>query len=188
MSPAEFMRQLWSGHRGWVIITGLLLVTNLLLGLALNYYLVPTVTAREQQLLQHQAEVRGGSASNDSPAQLLADGERDLAIFRQKIPPHREFTGLIVELQSLADGAGLELGQVSYKNEREKDSDLLRYTLTFTIAGGYRDIKQFVHALEQSPRLLILGQIGLQGVEQDNFETDVRLQLSLETFFRPEVS
>jgi Tfp pilus assembly protein PilO len=188
MSPADFLRQLWSGHRGWVIVTGLLLVMNLLLGLTLNYYLVPTVTTREQQLLQRQAEVRGGNESNASPAQLLADGERDLATFRDKIPPHREFTGLIVELERLADEAGLELSQVSYKNERVKDSDLLRYTLTFTIAGRYRDIKQFVHALEQSPRLLILRQIGLQGVDQDNFETDVSLKLSLETFFRPGVS
>jgi Tfp pilus assembly protein PilO len=187
MSPANFLRQLWSGHRAWVIVTGLLLVMNLLLGLVLNYYLVPTVSTREQQLLQRQAEVRSGSL-NDSPAQLLADGERDLATFREKIPPYREFTGLIVELQELADEAGLELSQISYKNEREKDRDLLRYTLTFTIAGGYRDIKQFVHALEQSPRLLILRQIGLQGIDQGNFETDVSLQLSLETFFRPGVS
>jgi len=51
----------------------------------------------------------------------------------------------------MADESGLELGQVSYKNDREKDRELLRYTLTFTVAGAYRDIKQFVHALEQSP-------------------------------------
>jgi Tfp pilus assembly protein PilO len=188
MSPAEFARQLWSGQRLLVSGTGLLLVVNLTVGLALHYYLVPTVNGREQQLLQRQAELRGGASSDDSPEQLFADGERDLAAFRSKIPPYREFTGLLIELQEMADMANLELSQVSYKNDREQDDDLLRYTLTFTLAGGYRDIKQFVHALEQSPRLLILGEIGLQGVEQDDYETEVRLQLSLETFFRPGVS
>ena len=185
MAPADFLRQLWLGHRGWVIVTGLLLVLNLAMVLVLHQYQEPEVTAREQQLRQRQAEARGVSMSDDTPAQLLADGERDLTAFRERIPPYREFTGLVLELEEMADEAGLELGQVSYKNEREPADDLLRYTLTFTVAGGYRDIKQFIHALEQSPRLLILRQIGLQGVEQDSDESDVRLQLTLETYFRP---
>jgi len=188
MTPAVFLRQLWSGQRLLVSATVLILAINLLVGLTLHYYLVPTLITREQQLLQRQAELRGGARSDDSPAQLLADGERDLTTFRSKIPPYREFSGLLVELQKLADDAGLELGQVSYKHDREQDVDLLRYTLTFTLAGSYRDVKQFVHALEQSSRLLILREIGLQGVGQDETGTEVRLQLSLETFFRPGVS
>jgi len=162
-----------------------LLLANLALGVTLRLYLVPTVSEREQLVIRRQAELRSGGG--DSPAQLLAQGEKDLAAFSEKIPPHREFTGLIVELQGLAEEAGLDLDQVSYKPVQEKESDLLRYTLTFTVVGGYRDIKQFIHALEQSSRLMILRQIGLQGVDEDT-ATDVRLQMSLETFFRPGVS
>lgn len=187
MKPMEFLRQLWLGHRVLLSVVGLVLLANIALGLTLQQYLVPTVNEREQQLIQRQAELRGGSATGDSPAQLFAQGEKDLGVFRGKIPPHREFTGLIVELQNLADEAGLDLNQISYDHEQEKDSDLLRYTLTFTLEGSYEDIKQFVHALEQSPRLIIIGQIGLQGVGQES-DTDVRLQLSLETFFRAGVS
>jgi hypothetical protein len=183
MSPAEFLRQLWSGYRLLICIVGLLLLANLLSGLVLQQYLVPTVSEREQQLLQSQAELRGGGAGGDSPALLFAQGEKDLAVFLEKIPPHQEFTGLIVELENLADEAGLELTQVSYKNDREKDSNLLRYTLAFTVEGNYRNIKQFVHSLEQSARLIILREIGLQGVGLES-ENEVRLQLSLETFFR----
>jgi len=187
MSPANFLRQLWSGHRLLLSAVGLLLVANLALGVVLQRYLVPTVNEREQQLLQRQSELRGGSVTGDSPAQLFTQGEKDLVTFRDKIPPHRQFTGLIVELQNLADEAGLDLAQISYGHGREKDSDLLRYKLTFTLEGSYRDIKQFIHALEQSPRLIIIEQIGMQGVGQDS-ETDVRLQLSLETFFRAGMS
>lgn len=180
MSPVDFLRQLWTGHRVPVCAVALLLLTNLAVGLTLQQYLVPTVSEREQQVIRRQSDLRSGGG--DSPVQLLAQGEKDLATFREKIPSHREFTGLIVELQSLADEAGLDLDQVSYKPDREKGSDLLRYTLTFTLVGSYRDIKQFVHALEQSSRLIILRQIGLQGDGEG--DTDVRLQLSLETFFR----
>lgn len=187
MAPVDFLRQLWSGHRILVGIVALLLLANLVLGLVLQQYLAPTVSEREQLLLQRQTELRSGSATGDSPAQLFARGETDLAAFRAKIPTHQEFTGLIVELQKLADEAGLDLAQISYKNDREKDGGLLRYTLTFTVDGSYRDIKQFVHSLEQSPRLIILREIDLQGVGLES-ETDVRLQLSLETFFRLGVS
>ena len=181
MLPADFLRQLWTGHRVLVSAVTLLLLANLVLGLTLRQYLVPTVSEREQQVIRRQAELRSGGG--DSPAQLLAQGEKDLAAFREKIPPHLEFTGLIIELQTLAEEAALDLDQVSYKPEKVKESDLLRYTLTFTVAGNYRDIKQFIHALEQSSRLIILRQIGLQGVSEDS-ATAVRLQLSLETFFQ----
>lgn len=183
MTPKDFLGQLWSGHRVLLSVVGLVLLANIALGLTLQQYLVPTVNEREQQLIQLQAELRGGSVTGDSPAQLFAQGEKDLGVFREKIPPHREFTGLIVELQNLADEAGLDLAQISYGHEQEKDSDLLRYTLSFTLEGSYRDIKQFVHAMEQSRRLIIIEKMGLQGVGQDS-DTDVRLQLSLETFFR----
>jgi Tfp pilus assembly protein PilO len=184
MSPADLLRQLWAGHRVPVCAVALLLLANLVVGLTLQHYLVPTVSEREQQVIRRQSDLRSGGGN--SPAQLLAQGEKDLAAFREKIPPHREFTGLIVELQTLADEAGLVLDQINYKPDREKGRDLLRYTLTFTLVGSYRDIKQFVHALEQSPRLIILRQIGLQGAGEG--DTEVRLQLSLETFFRPGVS
>lgn len=187
MLPADFLRQLWSGHRLLLSVAGLLLLANLALGLTLQQYLVPTVNSLEQQLIQSQAELRGSTSKGKSPAQLFAQGERDLKTFREKIPSHQEFTGLIVELQSLADEAGLDLNRITYAHEQGKGSDLLQYKLNFTLEGSYRDIKQFVHALEQSPRLIIIEQIGLQGVGQD-IDTDVRLQLSLETFFRAGVS
>ena len=182
MSPADFARQLWTGHRLPVSLVGLLLLVNLLLVVLLQQYLVPKVSAGEQLLLERQAELRGGG-TGDSPARLFAQGEKDLAAFREKVPMHQEFTGLIVELEDLAEEAGLDLTQISYQNDRDKDGDFLRYTLTFTVTGRYRDVKEFVHSLEQSPRLIILRQIGLQGVGGES-ETDVRLQLSVETFFR----
>jgi CBS domain-containing protein len=69
----------------------------------------------------------------------------------------------------------------------DQDNALLRYQLTFTVNGPYRAIKQFVHTLEQSPRLIIIQQVGLQGADQPG-GSDVRLQLNLDTFFRPGTS
>lgn len=182
MSPIDFLRQLWSGHRVLLIAAGALLAANLVLGLVLKLYLVPTVSERERQLIQLQGELRGGGSGN-SPAELFAQGEKDLATFRQKIPPYQEFTKLITELQGLADEAGLDLNQITYEHKQEKNSDLLRSVLTFTLEGNYNSLKQFIHDLEQLPRLIVINEIGLQGAGRSS-DTDVRLQLSMETFFR----
>jgi Tfp pilus assembly protein PilO len=161
----------------------MLLLANVILALSLQLHLVPSLNESERLLNRRSMEQRNGTDS--SPAQQFIQGEKDLTSFRERIPSHREFTGLIVELQQLADTAGLELTQISYRNELDKAGDRLRYQLTFSVSGQYRAIKQFVHSLEQSPRLIIIQQIGLQGMGQSG-STDVRLQLSLETFFRPE--
>lgn len=189
MSAVEFFRQLWARQRAAVAALLLLLAVNLAVGLLAGFYLAPAVTARELQLQQQHAELRGEQPGSQAPAQLLADGERDLAAFRERMPPYRNFTALLGDLEEMAGKAGLEIAQVNYKNEQVKELDLLRYTLDFTLDGSYRSVKQFIHTLEQSPRLLILRRVSLQEVEgEDGGASQVRLQLSLETFFRPGVS
>jgi len=183
MKPELLLRQLWAGHRWPLMAVGLLVLGNIVLVPALRFSLVPAVNQREEMLIRRQAQLRDDGTGGSSPVQQFVQGEKDLAAFRERIPPHREFTGLLLELQELADHAGLDLARISYRHEQDSDNQLLRYQLSFTLAGSYRDVKQFVHALEQSPRLFILQQVGLQGVEQEGW-TDVRLQLDLETFFR----
>lgn len=185
MTAAIFVRQLWVGYRWPLLLLTLLILANVAVALLLQLALVPTVTQRERLLISRQAEQHSGVGS--SPVQQFIEGEQQLAAFHARIPAHREFTGLIVELQGLAGKAGLELDQISYRHERDQDSSLLRYQLTFTVNGPYRAIKQFVHTLEQSPRLIIIQQVGLQGVDQPG-GSDVRLQLNLDTFFRPGMS
>jgi Tfp pilus assembly protein PilO len=180
MTPLVLARELWQGHRPGVILVVALLAVNVGVLLGLQHVLVPTVDQREQLLIRRQAELRGGGG--DSPALIYAQGVRDLAAFNERIPPHREFTGLINELHGLAGEAGLDLTQINYSQKEEPD-DLLRYSVAFNVAGPYAGIKQFIHSVEQSPRLMLIEQIGLQGTGKDD-GAEVRLQMNLVTFFR----
>lgn len=182
MTPAQFFRQLWIGHRLGVMSVSLLFLANVVLLLVLQQYLVPKVSERERRLIQVQSEVRGGSGVATSPEQFFAMGERDLEIFRKQLPAYREFTGLLAELQEMADSAGLEIDRITYKSDENKGNRQLRYGLTFAVTGRYRDIKHFIHAIEQSPRLMAIQQIGLREVSQEDLPL-VRLQLNLETYF-----
>lgn len=181
MQPLLLARELWRGHRPGVIVIGVLLLVNIGLAVGLQKFLVPAVDEREQLLIRRQAEMRSGGG-NEAPALIYAQGEKDLAEFSKKIPSYREFTGLIKELQGMAADAGLDLTQISYSRKEEKEA-LQRYSLGFSLAGKYADIKKFVHLMEQSPRLMLIEQISLQGGGRDEL-SEVRLQLSVVTFFR----
>jgi len=181
MQPLILARELWRRHRVGLIIIGLLLIANIGLIVGLQNFLVPAVDAREQLLIRRQADIRSGTGS-EAPAMIYAQGEKDLNEFEKRVPAHREFTGLINELYGVAEEAALELSQISYTRKPENDG-LLRYTLDFNLTGQYADIKKFIHLLEQSSRLILIEQISLQGGGREGMG-EVRLQLSVSTFFR----
>lgn len=181
MQPLVLARELWRGHRYGLMLVGLLLLVNIALAVALQGYLAPAVDAREQLLIRRQADMRSGTGS-EAPAVIYAQGIKDLGEFEKRIPPHREFTGLINELYSAAAETTLELTQISYNRKQEQET-LLRYTLAFSLTGRYADIKKFIHLLEQSPRLMLIEKIGLQGEGREG-ANEVRLQMNVSTFFR----
>jgi type IV pilus assembly protein PilO len=184
MRLTEMLKQLWKSHRSSLILLGALLVLNLLLFTALERWVFPRVTEQESRFLQRQTEVRrllhkqGSTAT--TPAQLYALASQDLSRFQQAVPDYQEFTGLIEELLVLSNRANLNITQISYRSEGLPGNLLLKFDLNFNVAGDYKQIKKFIHSLEQSVRLITINQISLQSADNDG----VSLRLSLETFFR----
>lgn len=181
----EILSQLWAVSRGLLLVLLGLLLANLALYAALDLQLVPRIADQERLFIQRQAEVRqllhNQGEGAGSPEQLFVLALQDLAQFREEIPDYREFTGLIEELLVLAGRANLDITQISYQPEELPKSDLLRYDLSFNVTGEYEQVKKFIHALEQSERLLAIRQIGLQGAPVEG----VSLRVRLETYFRP---
>jgi len=181
----ELLEQLWKTQRSLLILIGVLLVSNLLLVALLDQWLVPKVTEQESRFLQRQTEVRQmmrnqGSAAI-TPEQLYLLASQDVVKFQQAVPDYQEFTGLIEELLILSSHAHLNITQINYTSEELKQSPLLKFSLSFNVAGDYEQVKKFIHSLEQSVRLITIKQISLQSSDNDG----VKLRLNLETFFRP---
>jgi Tfp pilus assembly protein PilO len=185
----ELPGQLWKSHRGSLILLGSLLVVNLLLFVGLEQFLVPRVAEQENRFMQRQTEVRqllhnqGGATKSPELQFVLAS--QDLSKFQQAVPDYKEFTALIEELLILSNRSRLNITQISYHSELLKESPLLKFSLSFNVAGDYEQVKKFIHALEQSVRLLTIQQISLQGT--DAAGDGVTLKLNLETIFRPGV-
>lgn len=183
MRIKEIPELLWETHRGSLLSLGVLLVLNVLLFVALGQFIVPKVVEEETRYLKRQSEVRqllrnqGGTA--ETPEQLYVLASQDVNKFAQSIPEYRDFTALIEELLVLSNRARLNLAQISYSSEDIEESQLLKFSLNFNVAGNYEQLKKFIHSLEQSSRLITIKKISLQSVEGDV----VKLGLSLETLF-----
>ncbi|PLX82234.1 MAG: hypothetical protein C0614_06165 [Desulfuromonas sp.] len=187
MQLRDLLTQLWRANRPMLAFLMVLLLANILLYLLLEQSLLPKVETSESRFIKRQTEVRQllhNQGGGDSPEQQYILASQDLSEFRQAVPGYVEFTGLIEELMELSSLAGLEISQIAYKPEQAGESGLLRYALTFNVGGRYEQLKRFIHAMEQSPRLLIISGIGLQSSD----EGGVSLRLSLETYFRVEAN
>ena len=185
MRLTEMLEQLRKSHRGSLILLGVLLVLNLLLFIALQQFIVPQVAEQESRFLQEQAEVRQllhkQGVTAKSPEQLYVLASQDLSRFQQAVPDYQDFTGLIEELLVLSNRANLNITQISYRSEELPENLLLKFDLNFNVSGDYKQLKKFIHSLEQSVRLIVIKQISLKSADNDG----VSLRLSLETFFRP---
>jgi len=190
MQTTELLREMWRTQRAWTLFLGILLVCNLVFFLAMQFVLSPRIDDREQRFLTMQAETRqilqgSGNLAGGGREQVFVRAGQDLTAFHQLIPEHRDLTGLIEELLVLAYRAGLDITQISYGTEKRQPVGLIQYDLSFGLTGRYEQLKRFIHALEQSPRIMSIQQMAMGSINKNGLP-QATLQLKLESFFRNE--
>ncbi len=186
MSGNSLLRAAWRMNRTVPIVLLLLLLIDIAAWAALRFQMEPRLQRLERTFLQRQEEVRDRQREGRAPRQAedrLILAEEDLAVFRKAIPHRAELSGLLGELFTLADATGLRIDQVGYDPETVEGRPLLRYALGFSVNGSYLQVKRFVHALEESPRLIALESLTLSGSD-DPDKGDVTLTIQLSTLFR----
>ncbi len=190
MTRETTLQALWRLNRGFPLVIGVLLVINILAYALMSLLVTPKVSALERRFIEEQAQVRSLRqlhSSAASPQELFRHNRDDLEKFREFIPHKGQFTALIQELFSLAQGAGLTINQVNYDPRPIPGERLLQYGLNFAVTGDYGQIKRFVFSLEQSSRLIAIEQISLSGAAVDG-QNRVSLNLRLSTYFKTEAS
>ncbi|PLX89222.1 MAG: hypothetical protein C0618_01545 [Desulfuromonas sp.] len=188
MSRGDLIRTIWEQHRSLTIIVCLLLLINLAIFLAQSQLFDQRLMDKRDAVRQQQNGLRvlqQQKQSGSMPVSDLEKVEKDLTRIQQMIPFEDQLSGLIGELFSTANDAGLSIKQVSYKPEMDKELELLRYDLQFSVSGQYGQLKHFIHQLEKAQRILVISDISLSGGEGRKGKTaDVALKITLKTFFR----
>lgn len=191
MARESLLLAAWRFNRKYPLtILGLLLL-NLAVYLLMVYLVTPWVGGLERRFIEQQAQVRQtqqGLAALATPQTIFRRGQADLQSFRDEVPLRREFPALMSDLYLLAQKAGLDIERITYDPKIVTEAQLLRYSLVFSVAGDYGQVKAFVHSLEQSSRLIAIEEIALSSGEDAEGDRSVLLRLRLSTYFKADPS
>ena len=96
-------------------------------------------------------------------------------------PAARQMT--FVRLAQLACDANLSYDQRSFTREKaDRDDVLTRATLTMSVFGTYRDLRQFLYRLESGEDFVVIRDVGL--VRGDAAGDPLEAALTLSTFYK----
>lgn len=184
MNRKPLLIAVWSTHRRLLISLGSLFGLNLFLVLFLYFGVTPQLSKTEKELMQLQQELRSSDAV--TPQQGFEQGSRDYERFRTSLPSLRNFSELIADLYLLAEQCNLGISQINYTQKGLSGSDLLAYTLKFSLTGTYDELKRFIYGLEESKRLVVIEQVTLNSAKGEIDAGLVSLSLSFTTYFGTE--
>jgi len=132
-----------------------------------------------QVLKQRRAEVE----AREGFLEALRQAEADLVHLRSEVLSSRERRQVVVqaEVARLCRLFSIDLDSVSFDNNVLKDEELDRMVMTVPLKGGYNNLRQFLQAVENSDKFLVVDRVALD----ENKEGGVMLQLSitLATYF-----
>ena len=177
-------KAVWRVNRVILLCLVGLFSLNIIIFLFLTYLLEDKALSKQAEFIRIQAEERRTQSDredSDAPVVVYTRGNEDLHKFRQAIPLSSELSGLVDELFSLADRAGLKINSVQYDTKNDPDHMLLHYKINYQVTGTYKQIKKMVHMIEQSGRIISIEELSLNSSKEGQ---SVSLSLALQTYFR----
>jgi Tfp pilus assembly protein PilO len=181
----QYLAALWQFNRLIPVLLTVLLLVDVLVYAWIGYRVEPVLEERERTYIELQARARKArqvEASTLDPQQAFRQGQVDLKKFLERVPERKELSSLVGEIFTFARQSGLAIKAINYAPEKVKGQSLLEYALSFTVAGEYDQLKEFIHLVEQSGRLVAIDQLNLDTGTRD--EGSVRLSIQMSTYFR----
>lgn len=165
------------------------LVVNVALLLLAVLPLTRSVAGEEARAVE-AARQRAEAERTFGRARAIVDGkaraDAELARFYGDVLPATQSEARSItylNLQQMARAAGLTVGGQTFAiGEPLEDSDLTLYSTEITLAGSYRGIRQFIHAVEAQPSFLVIERLDLTTAAGQDEPLKVSVKLS--TFYR----
>lgn len=179
------LSSLWQFNRLFPVLLAVFLLIDLLVYVWLGYHVEPVLEQKERTYIELQSRARKArqvEAAALNPQQAFRQGQLDLKKFLERVPERKELSSLIGEIFSFARQAGLSIKAIGYTPDNLKEQNLLEYSLSFTVAGEYGQIKKFIHLVEQTSRLVSIDKLNLGSGPKD--EGSVKLSIQMSTYFR----
>jgi type IV pilus assembly protein PilO len=183
MPKENVFHALWRQNRKMPVAIAVLLALNIFGWWPAGRILAPRVEEARRALEQEQERQRRQLEREEAVPGAVGylQGREEIDRFRKSLLRKDQLTLFLSEVYSLARAAGLDIDRISYDPEQVGEQHLLRYTLNFSVAGSYAQVKSFIRSLERSGGIMILGKLSLIGEQADKDRVSLRLQLT--TYF-----
>lgn len=188
MPSSALLRRVVEEHRRVLLPLGVLLAVNVGVYALVVYPLSQRVANIEQTSQAAQERLAAARADFERANATLTGKDKasqELTTFYSSVLPKglagaRRLTTL--KLLQLADGAGLDIGQLTVQDVLRQDSSLKQLRIQMDLAGSYSDMRGFIHDLETSPDFVVIDNVTLREGADSGVTLVVNLQLS--TYYR----
>ncbi|HEX6975094.1 MAG TPA: type 4a pilus biogenesis protein PilO [Vicinamibacterales bacterium] len=132
-----------------------------------------TLNAARRDFAAARATVTGKTQADTELKKFYAD------VLPPDLSGARRITYLRIE--QLAKESNLRLERESTDPRAVRESDLIKVVYSASLAGEYRDIRRFIHAIETAPEFLVLENVALSQVDE---ERGLNVNVQIATYFR----
>ena len=175
------LRQIIMARRNSFIAISVLILINIGLYIYSSAYLEPRVALLQNKWSEKRLLAAGGAVVDS--AAVYRQGIADLAAWRARIYPKKEFARFIGEIFETATNNTLKVGPITYKLQPVKGEDLLAYSIAFNVSGKYAAVKSFIADIERLREIAVIDGISLNAKTTDE---SIDLKLQLTAYFRVE--
>jgi Tfp pilus assembly protein PilO len=174
-------------HRRAVVILSAALVLNVLVYVFIVRPMAMSVANVEQSTVVATRSLDAARAEHATASGTLTGKDRatqELATFYSKVLAQdlsgaRKLTyGRVVRL---AEESRLSYRSSRYEPIEERGSTLTKLKTNVELTGNYRDMRNFIHAIETAPEFVVIENISLA---EGTAEGSLRLAIELSTYFR----
>jgi hypothetical protein len=180
-------RRVIAEHRRWLVPIGVLLAINIIVLVTVVLPLRQSVQsgatradASAPALRAAMADLKDAEATRDGQARAGADLERFYAeVLPQNFMTARRVTH--IKLAQLARLHDVEFQSGGATPETLRDSVLERLHVTYSLAGEWDDIRQFIYEIETGPDFVVIDNVRLA---ESRGNAPLSLTLDLSTYYR----
>lgn len=169
-------QELWRTNRVRTVLVLVGLMLNILLFSVLFTRMLPGLEKDQTVLVQQQAHQRRAKSYPLHQGPLSASAI--LEKFYGEVAAYERFPEFLQQLYQYSSDSGLKIDRITYRPEKTDLRTVLRYELAFSVNGQYGQVKEFLHALEGWPQLVVVEQVKLSGQKPDRDEVVLSIRLA----------
>jgi len=158
------------------LVALLVLVMTVLLILKPQFSSISEIKAEQEKELANLAQAKVKLQRLDAIRQEAADVEAKRISLSRRMPENPELPSLIIELQKIANSAGLDFGSVEVA-ELANQSGYAEVPISLQVTGTFYSIVDYMYRLEKMDREIVVDSFDLQPTTYPDLQIGIKARV-----------